>query len=214
MLELLTFDLMVQNPYHILFELLGSLDLVHNKRLRQSAWAFCSDACLTTVPLLLEARDTAISAIFFASIHTEQPIDDVNGEPWWKALKGDEERCSRAIERVLHFYSENPLRKQNPSLPSPAFDIESTRRPRDPVPHGEALSSSAGTPRDGDRANGRDDVSVTESASQLTLTAPKTNGNGAVSPAPKRKDIDSDAESRASKRARLSDEDEGEVVED
>lgn len=210
MLEFLTFDLMVANPYHILFELLEHLEIVRNKQLRQSAWAFCNDACLTMIPLTLEARDVAISAIFFASVHTNQQIDDISGEPWWKVLRGDEARCSGAIETVLQFYKENPLRKQNPSLLSPAFDIESTRRPRDPLPHGDALSSSAGTPRDIERVNGRDDVSLEGSQA----TASKTNGNGVASPAPKRKEVDSDSEGRASKRTRLSDEDEGEVVEE
>nr|XP_036585693.1 u4 u6 small nuclear ribonucleoprotein prp4 [Colletotrichum truncatum]KAF6795744.1 u4 u6 small nuclear ribonucleoprotein prp4 [Colletotrichum truncatum] len=219
MLELLTFDLMVDNPYQRLFELLGRLDIVHNKHLRQSAWAFCNDACLTSIPLLLEARDVAICAIFFASVHTQQKIEDVNGEPWWKALKGNEEKCARAIDIVRQFYTENPLRKQNPSLPSPAFDLENTRQPRDPMSL-DALSSTAGTPFELDRGtqsprarvNGRDDVTNTESGSQATLKEPeRANGNGVPSPG-KRKEVDSDTESRDQKRARLSDEDEGEVL--
>ncbi|KAM0332190.1 hypothetical protein ACHAQA_002465 [Verticillium albo-atrum] len=218
MLELLTFDLMIENPYKMLFELLGQLDLVHNKHLRQSAWAFCNDVCLTAMPLLLEPQDIAVAAIFFASIHTSFKIPDVQGEAWWVALKGNESRCVRAIDIVQQFYTENPLKKQNPSLPSPAFDIESTRRPRDPVPC-DNLSSTAGTPRDATqspraRANGRDDA-TTESGSQgtHTLGASKTIGNGVQSPA-KRKDMESDDDDRAHKRARLSDEDEGEVPED
>ncbi|KAK1600515.1 cyclin-K [Colletotrichum navitas] len=219
MLEYLTFDLMVENPYQRLFELLGQLEIVHNKHLRQSAWAFCSDACLTSIPLLLEARDVAITAIFFASVHTNQKIDDVNGEPWWKALKGNEEKCAKAIDIVRQFYTENPLRKQNPSLPSPAFDLANTRQPRDPMSQ-DALSSTAGTPFELDRGtqspkarvNGRDDVTNTESGSQATLKEPeRPNGNGATSPG-KRKEVDSDSEGRDQKRARLSDEDEGEVL--
>ncbi|KAK1730763.1 cyclin-K [Colletotrichum acutatum] len=219
MLEYLTFDLMVENPYQRLFELLGQLEIVHNKHLRQSAWAFCSDACLTSIPLLLEARDVAISAIFFASIHTQQKIEDVNGEPWWRALKGNEDKCAKAIDIVRQFYTENPLRKQNPSLPSPAFDLANTRQPRDPMSQ-DALSSTAGTPFELDRgtqsprarANGRDDVTNTESGSQATLKEPeRANGNSLASPG-KRKEVDSDSEGREQKRARLSDEDEGEVL--
>ncbi|EGY22994.1 hypothetical protein VD0002_g8462 [Verticillium dahliae] len=220
MLELLTFDLMVENPYHRLFELLGQLELVHNKRLRQSAWAFCNDVCLTTMPLLLEPQDIAVAAIFFASIHTDYKISDRNGEAWWIALKGNESRCARAIDIAQQFYTENPLKKQNPSLPSPAFDIESTRRPRDPLP-GDNMSSTAGTPRDATlsprmrAANGRDDATATESGSQgtHTLGASKSIGNGVASPA-KRKELDSDEDGPEQKRARLSDEDEGEVSED
>ncbi|KAK0373483.1 cyclin-K [Colletotrichum limetticola] len=219
MLEYLTFDLMVENPYQRLFELLGQLEIVHNKHLRQSAWAFCSDACLTSIPLLLEARDVAISAIFFASIHTQQKIEDVNGEPWWRALKGNEDKCAKAIDIVRQFYTENPLRKQNPSLPSPAFDLANTRQPRDQMSQ-DALSSTAGTPFELDRgtqsprarANGRDDVTNTESGSQATLKEPeRANGNNLASPG-KRKELDSDSEGREQKRARLSDEDEGEVL--
>ncbi|TDZ12715.1 Cyclin pch1 [Colletotrichum spinosum] len=219
MLELLTFDLMVDNPYQPLFNLLRQLDTIHNKHLRQSAWAFCNDACLTSIPLLLEARDVAITAIFFASVHTQQKIDDINGEPWWKALKGNEEKCIKAIDIVRQFYTENPLRKQNPSLPSPAFDLENTRQPRDNMSQ-DALSSTAGTPFEQDRGtqsprariNGRDDAANTESGSQATLKEPeRANGNGMLSPN-KRKEANSDLEGREQKRARLSDEDEGEVL--
>ena len=159
MLEQLTFDLMVENPYRYLFELLGQLDIVHNKNLRQAAWAFCNDACLTTLPLLVDARDVAIAAIFFASVHTNQPIDDQRGEPWWKYLNGNEDRCCKAIELIRQFYEENPLRKQNPALPSPAFDLESSRRRGE-----EPLSSNAATPMDIDRAS--------------RSPAPRTNGAG------------------------------------
>jgi protein BUR2 len=211
MLEQLTFDLMVDNPYHHLFELLGRLEIVHNKHLRQAAWAFCNDAGLTAMPLLIEARDVAIAAIFFASVHTGQLIDDLDGEPWWRILKGDEERCAKAIEVMQQFYTENPLRKQNPSLPSPAFHLEQTRRRPDVLlSQGDTVSSNAGTPMEIDRAsrspggrmNGGGDR---ESASQQSQTQGKR----------KETDMDVDVESaRAEKRPRLPDEDEGEVIED
>lgn len=151
MLEQLTFDLMIDNPYRHLFELLGQLDIVHNKHLRQAAWAFCNDACLTAIPLLIEARDVAISAIYFASVHTNQQIDDVNGDPWWVYLKGDENRCAKAIELMREFYTENPLKKQNPSLPSPAYTLDVTRRRGETLlsqPDTMSSKSGAGTPMD------------------------------------------------------------------
>jgi hypothetical protein len=209
MLEQLTFDLMIDNPYRHLFELLGQLDIVHNKSLRQAAWAFCNDACLTSIPLLIEARDVAISAIFFASVHTHQQIDDINGEPWWRYLNGDEDRCVNAIEVMRQFYTENPLRKQNPSLPSPAFDLENTRRRADTMLSQPDTLSSNGTPRELDRA------------SRSRSPAPRANGvdrretSTAESPL-KRKDAELDPAAdreRAEKRAKVS-EDEGELVED
>lgn len=209
MLEQLTFDLMIDNPYRNLFELLGQLDIVHNKHLRQAAWAFCNDACLTAIPLLIEARDVAISAIFFASVHANQQIDDINGEPWWKYLNGDEELCTKAIEVMRQFYTENPLRKQNPSLPSPAFDLENTRRRADTLLSQPDTLSSNGTPMELDRP------------SRSRSPAPRTNGadvgdaNMLRSPT-KRKDVDTELSfdrERAEKRAKVS-EDEGELLED
>lgn len=129
MLETLTFDLLVDNPYARLYDYMSQLDLVQNKPLRDSAWAFCNDACLTVLPLLLNARDVAIAAIFFATSVTREKIDDVNGEPWWQFLKGSETSTVRAVQLMTEFYKENPLRKQDTKVPgSPEFNLESTRR--------------------------------------------------------------------------------------
>lgn len=209
MLEQLTFDLMIDNPYRNLFELLGRLDIVHNKHLRQAAWTFCNDACLTAIPLVIEARDVAIGAIFFASVHTNQQIDDVDGEPWWKFLNGDEGLCTKAIEMMHQFYVENPLRKQNPSLPSPAFDLENTRRRGDTLTSQPDTLSSNGTPMEVDRA------------SRSRSPAPRANGTdhgdaSTLRSPTKRKDPDSEPATdreRAEKRAKVS-EQEGELVED
>lgn len=214
MLEQLTFDMMVDNPYRNLYELLGKLDIVHNKHLRQAAWAFCNDACLTSLPLLIEARDVAISAVFFASAHTNQQIDDIRGEPWWRYLRGDEARCAKAVEVMRQFYTENPLRKQNPSLPSPAFHLEHTRGRRggghDPLsPNVHSNNSHVGTPLDRGsrspavRANGDGERRGVESRDDTPRSPVK------------RKEADAETigdGGRSEKRARLS-EDEGEVEE-
>ncbi|KAG6041623.1 hypothetical protein E4U41_003236 [Claviceps citrina] len=209
MLEQLTFDLMIDNPYRNLFELLGQLDIVHNKNLRRAAWAFCNDACLTAIPLLVEARDVAIAAIFFASVNAAQQIDDINGEPWWRYLNLDEELCTKAIEVMREFYTENPLRKQNTSLPSPAFDLESTRRRADTLLSQPDTLSSNGTPTELDRP------SQSRSPASRVNGADVGDANLPRSPT-KRKDMDGGLAShheRAEKRARVS-EDEGELLED
>jgi hypothetical protein len=129
MLEALTFDLMVDSPYRQMYECMTQLELVHNKALRDSMWAFCNDACLTVLPLMLGARDLAIAAIFFATCVTREKIDDVNGEPWWRFLRGSETSTVRAVRLMTEFYKENPLRKQDTKVPgSPEFNLESTRR--------------------------------------------------------------------------------------
>ncbi|KAL1841632.1 hypothetical protein VTJ49DRAFT_6809 [Mycothermus thermophilus] len=130
MLETLTFDLMVDQPYRHLHEMLGHLNLLHNKRIRDAVWAFCNDACLTVLPLMLTARDVAIAAIFFAATTTKEKIDDVQGEPWWRHLRASETNAINAVRLVCEFYKENPLRKQDAKeVPgSPEFNLESTRR--------------------------------------------------------------------------------------
>lgn len=272
MLETLTFDLMVDIAYHQLYKQLEDIERIHHKPIRDAAWAFCNDACLTVLPLLMPARDIATSAIFFATTVTREKIDDVRGEAWWRFLDGNEVLINKAIAVMTEFYKENPLKKQDSKLPgSPEFNLENTRR------RGENIdgSSRGGTPMGTDRgtqsprgglpgrANGRDDhindaaegsvkkeegISVKneetatdpnasmikiELAAQINRgdsdTALKAaanemaahdhaNGGGLRSPnlpGSKRKsvemDVDSDGE-REAKRARLADEDEGEIL--
>lgn len=228
MLEQLTFDLMVDNPYHHLFKLLDQLGIVHNKNLRQAAWAFCNDACLTSIPLLIGPRDVAISAIFFASIYANQQIEDINGEPWWKLLKGDEVLCSHAIEVMRQFYTENPLRKQNPSLPSPAFHLQNTRKRGDTLlSQPDTLSSTTGTPLEVDRAsrspgaNSRVNGAAQDGEGRYperdegSPSRHDENGRPPRSPLKRREPDDGEEQSdRAEKRAKLSEDEEGELVED
>ena len=214
MLELLTFDLMVDNPYHRLFELLGQLEAAANKTLRQAAWAFCNDACLTALPLLMEAHDIAIAGIFFASVHTRQLINDVDGEPWWRYIGGEEDRCVRAITTMRQFYDENPLRRQNPSMGSPPFLLENTRR-RGEILHGQTPPHTAtplGTesPRRQNGERGQDGLDVPP---KEPTEGERVNGQRSVSPM-KRKEADSELEGGPErKRMKESEEgEEGEVV--
>ena len=217
MLEQLTFDLMIDNPYRHLFELLGQLDIVHNKHLRQAAWAFCNDACLTALPLLIDARDVAIAAIFFATAHTGQQIDDIDGTAWWRYLKGSEEFCTRAMEVMRQFYNENPLRKSNPSLSSPAFHLENTRRRADTL----ETASTVATPMEVDRAsrspggrvNGNNERDVDMKDQSQDSNAHSRAANYAPRSPTKRRDVEMDSEgekNRSDKRMKVS-EDEGEL---
>lgn len=248
MLETLTFDLMVDNPYQRLYECLTQLDLLHNRRMRDAAWAYCCDSALTVLPLLMNARQIAVSAIFFATVSLGEKIeDDRDGEPWWRTLKGDETLTQSAISVVMDFYSENPLRKSDSRYQgSPVFSLENTRRGRELPSHNEAGSSQNGTPsrmdRDDDDSgaaeikkesieNGDDelmDIDTSHSKGDSDA-APKAarndldhhdakhngNSNGLKSPGIKRKspDLDPEGADRDNKRARLSDESEGEVRE-
>lgn len=234
MLENLTFDLMIDSPHFKLYDFLGHLQAIHNKNLRHAAWAFCNDACLTILPLLMDVRDIAIASIFFSSTFTGERLEDVNGEPWWKALNGNEDHCVKAIKVLKEFYVENPLRKnENPYSQSPVFILDNTRR------RGEDISvrSANGTPGTDSatqsprgRINGIDDntereaeTAAAESASQAAPgdsdAVLKEAANNPVVHAGtngiKRKEPGSSIlEEQDQKRRRLSsDDDEGEVHE-
>lgn len=139
MLETLTFDLSVENPLVQLREQFKTLRLNHHEALRDSAWAFCNDACLTVLPLLLSAKDIAIGAIFFALTVLKTQIEDINGRPWWEVINGTEENIALAVNTVSDFYRENPIRKKDPNMPaSPKFDLGGTRK--------MASASQNGTP--------------------------------------------------------------------
>lgn len=263
MLEMLTFDLMVDNPYQRLYECLDQLGMLQNKPLRDAAWAFCCDSALTVVPLLMNAREVAVSAIYFATVSLGEKIeDDRDGEPWWRVLKSDESLVQSCISVVMDFYSENPMRKSDARYQgSPVFSLENTRKGRDIPSQTEAGSSHNGTPMGTDRGGtqsprarhqGRhergDETEIKRESGEnggypeamdIDTTAPtkgdsdswlkvaandlehhdgRTNGasNGLISPGVKRKTPDPDLEDaadREQKRARLSDEDEGEVLE-
>lgn len=157
MLENLTFDLMVDNPQQKLYDILGQLGIIHNKNLRHAAWAFCNDSCLTPLPLLMSARDIAIASVFFSSTFNNEPINDINGEAWWKLVHGNEVTCNQAIRIASDFYRENPLRKaENPYSGSPKFELENTRRRNEESSADATPRTDRGTQSPRARANGHD----------------------------------------------------------
>lgn len=149
MLEMLTFDLMITLPYNRLYDNLTQMGVIHHKPLRDSGWALLNDITMTVLPLLMSANDISIGAIFFASVIHNEKFADVRGEPWWRALDGDEANITKVVTMMMEFYQENPLQKKDVKTPgSPAFNLESTRR------RGEAArggSSHCGTPLGTDR---------------------------------------------------------------
>lgn len=234
MLENLTFDLMIENPHIKLYETLGHLGVIHNKSLRHAAWAFCNDSCLTSLPLMMEARDIAIAAIFFSATFTGEQIPDINDQSWWKALNANEDHCAKAIETVAEFYKENPLRKtDNPYNGSSDFSLENTRRKLDDSSNGVTPRTENGTqspqvPMTGadqkemdidvekasQDAPGDSDVVLKEAAND-PMVHQSTSASGMESPRSKRKEFEEmDIDGRDSKRQRTeSEDDEGEVHE-
>lgn len=233
MLEKLTFDLMVDTPYSQLYKSLERIGCIHNKALRHAAWAFCNDSCLTTLPLLMDARGVAIASIFFSSIYAKEQIDDIDGKSWWVCLGADETKIAKAVEVVRAFYIENPLKKpdkENPYQGSPEFNLDNSRKAgegssanptpltdRDTQspkgrPNGTGSRDIAAAAAEVSQAPGDSDAALKEAANNLAVH-PNTNGHGLVSPS-KRREVDTLlSESREQKRQRMSSDDEGEVQE-
>ena len=53
LLESLCFDLNVESPFKIMYDMMRYFGVEHNKKLRNSAWAFLSDSTSTQMCLLL-----------------------------------------------------------------------------------------------------------------------------------------------------------------
>ena len=118
-LETLCFDLTVESPHRLLFDLLKNLGAEHHKRLRNAAWAFLTDAGVTTLGLRFHARVIAGAAVYTAAKHCEYigegegarfPDDRRTGKPWWEAhhlaLK-DIRRCCNVMAELYELDPEN-----------------------------------------------------------------------------------------------------------
>lgn len=139
MLELLTFDVVLDSPYTHLYHLLKKLDLEQNKDLRNCAWAFVNDSQLTTLGLSIPAKDLAIGAVFFAARFTGNTIeDDELGTPWWEHVGGNGERIIKAVTVLHDFYTNNPIKKsdspQEGSPPKTREDLNGTRQRKNAGP--------------------------------------------------------------------------------
>jgi protein BUR2 len=113
LLEALCFDLQLEHPYRILFDILCYYNVQDNKRLRNAAWAFVNDSNLTTLCLLFPPKTIAAAAFYAAAKHTDVAFpDDEWGRPWWEQLGLDIVELKRACSVLAEAYEENPLPRQ------------------------------------------------------------------------------------------------------
>jgi len=81
LLETLCFDLALESPHRILFDLLKRHDVAHRKPLRNAAWAFVTDALNTEVCLMVSARGIAGAGLWVAGRRCGVELR----EDWWRA---------------------------------------------------------------------------------------------------------------------------------
>ncbi|KAL8944539.1 MAG: hypothetical protein Q9211_000550 [Gyalolechia sp. 1 TL-2023] len=105
LLEALCFDLTLEPPYKVLFDFLTYLGESDNRRLRNSAWAFINDSCMTTLCLLFSSRTIAASALYAAAKHCGTNIfDDEDGRPWWETVGIELKVIKRACNYLAAVY--------------------------------------------------------------------------------------------------------------
>ncbi|KAL8874075.1 MAG: hypothetical protein Q9174_000546 [Haloplaca sp. 1 TL-2023] len=160
LLEALCFDLTLEPPYKILFEYLNYFEVNGNRRLRNSAWAFINDSCLTTLCLQYPSRTIAASALYAAAKHCHTDIsDDEYGRPWWEAIGVDIKAIKRACNYLATVY-ENAHVKNGRDVSihqkTPENDDESTTKTRGTSDRLTSRSSTSGR----DPAFGAEGVSI------------------------------------------------------
>ncbi|KAL8786704.1 MAG: hypothetical protein Q9213_002641 [Squamulea squamosa] len=105
LLEALCFDLTLEPPYKVLFEYLNYFGENENRRLRNSAWAFINDSCVSTLCLQFSSRAIAASALYAAAKHCHTEIlDDEDGRPWWEAIGMDLKTIKQACNCLAAVY--------------------------------------------------------------------------------------------------------------
>ncbi|KAF2396181.1 cyclin-like protein [Trichodelitschia bisporula] len=88
LLELLCFDLTIDSPYKLLYDMIKLHNVHHHKKLRDAAWGFLNDAATTQLCLLQPARVIAAAALYAGAKSTGEVFaDDELGRPWWAAHK-------------------------------------------------------------------------------------------------------------------------------
>ena len=116
LLEALCFDLSLESPYATLFRLLVRFGADQNKRLRNAAWAFVNDGCLTMLCLMVPSKAVAASALFAgARLCGATFPDDIPGRPWWQVVGVDSSDILKACNYMCDVYEDLPLRSSRES---------------------------------------------------------------------------------------------------
>ena len=111
MLEAVCFDLSLEPPHKLFFDLLMMFgeEYADNKRLRNTAWAFINDSCLTTLCLQFPSRTIATAALYAAAKFTDVAFpDDERGRPWWMTIGVELGDVIKACNYMADIYESSP----------------------------------------------------------------------------------------------------------
>ncbi|KAL8716346.1 MAG: hypothetical protein Q9220_000251 [cf. Caloplaca sp. 1 TL-2023] len=193
LLEALCFDLTLEPPYKILFEYLTYFGESGNRRLRNSAWAFINDSCMTTLCLQFPSRIIAAAALYAALKHIRASIpDDEDGNPWWDSigvdLKAIKQACNHLAGVYEHVHAKNgrdvSIHERTPEHGDESTTAK-TRAPSNGVASGSQPAGyeqhSVSDKLDGvdeSRKRGHD---AAEASQELPIHDSNTNGHGNAS---------------------------------
>ncbi|CAG8974571.1 hypothetical protein HYALB_00004367 [Hymenoscyphus albidus] len=196
LLELLTFDLVLESPHNTLTGFLKEFGLLGtNNELRNAAWSFLNDGSHTTLCLSLTSRDIAIAALYFGvQIAQSQIPDDEHGNPWWERLGGTVANIVKGVTIVRNFYMENPLRrKANEWEKSPIYRAEDINRSRRSPEKETPSPSRSHLTRNGSQQESQSSNTGVNGLSKSTKP-PQTNGgmerSASFNGLPKKEEVD------------------------
>lgn len=141
LLESLCFDLSVEPPYKTMYDMLRYYSVEHNKRLRNSAWAFLSDSASTQLCLLFDSRTLAAASLYAAARLDNVEFPEEDGKPWWEIQYVKLRDIRRACNVMADLYEATPTKdgEQNPMYvglrsPEDAMDFDTPTPGTQPGP--------------------------------------------------------------------------------
>jgi protein BUR2 len=161
LLEALCFDLNLEPPYRTLYDLLCLFGEQENRRLRNAAWAFVNDSCISTLCLQFTSRTIAASAVYAAARHNDVRFpDDVDGRPWWEVIGVELRDLRRACNIMAGIYESTPSRGDGIYVLTPEDGSEldaKTRERRNGLntPSRDRRGSGGSVTSDGSKKRGR-----------------------------------------------------------
>ncbi|PLB40891.1 putative cyclin [Aspergillus candidus] len=148
LLEALCFDLQLEQPYRILYDLICFFNVSEHKPLRNASWAFVNDSMFTPLCLQFTARTIAAAALYAAARHCGLAFeDDALGRPWWEQVDVDLAQVRRACTRMAQLYESNASQRHSQYYPTtPIISDEGAEKTRIPHTGSPSASSSLGAP--------------------------------------------------------------------
>lgn len=138
LLEGLCFDLNVESPYKTMYDMMKYYGVEHNKKLRNSAWAFLADSALTEMCLLFDSRTIAAASLYCGARMAEVSLEDDDGKPWWEIQHVKLRDIRRACNLMADIYERTPDKDEDMNKYS------GLRTPEDGIDFGDTPRSMEG----------------------------------------------------------------------